>query len=299
MNFYKKIFKSQKLRFKILSALRFISDESMLKLQYFIKCGRKLNLNNPQRYTEKIQWYKLNYRNPVMQQCCDKYAVREYVKLKGLEHILNDLYAVYDSPEHISFDTLPDEFVSKLSNGSSTNILVDNKLNHNLEHVKQRFRDFISQSSTSAGREWCYITDKTPVIVAERYMKDPDQNNMIYDYKFLCFNGVPHYVVLDTDRFSDHRRNIYDMSWNNLHISSDCPCSTSEYPRPDTMDEMIDIAKILSAGFPAVRIDLYSVQGKVYFGEMTFFPWSGYVIFNPDSFDYELGALFELPEKNN
>jgi len=84
-----------------------------------------------------------------------------------------------------------------------------------------------------------------------------------------------------------------------LHISSDCPCSTSEYPRPDTMDEMIDIAKILSAGFPAVRIDLYSVQGKVYFGEMTFFPWSGYVIFNPDSFDYELGALFELPEKNN
>ena len=141
MDFYKKIFRSKKLRFRILSMLRFIPDEPMLKLQYRIKCGRPLNLADPKRYTEKIQWYKLYYRDPVMQQCADKYRVREYVKSKGLGHILNDLYAVYKSPDPIDLEKLPEKFVLKLSNGSGTNRLCKDKSVLNSETVKQMFRD--------------------------------------------------------------------------------------------------------------------------------------------------------------
>lgn len=300
MNFYKKIIRSKKLRFQILSALRFIPDEPMLSLQYWIKCGRRLNLKDPKRYTEKLQWYKLYYRDPVMQQCADKYQVREYVKSKGLGHILNDLYAVFDSPEDICLDSLPDQFVLKLSNGSGTNLLCQDKGLLDLGKVKQQFRDYYAQSGASAGREWVYSTENKPVVIAERYLKDFDQpDEAICDYKFLCFQGEPRFVVYDTQRFTDHKRNIYDIAWNDLCIASDCPCSDVRVPKPDNLQEMLTIAQKLAGDFPAVRVDLYSIQGKIYFGELTFFPWSGYVQYNPDSFDLELGELFVLPDRNN
>lgn len=294
MNFYKKIIRSRKLRFKILAALRFIPDKAMIKLQYRIKTGRKLNLKSPQRYTEKIQWYKLNYRDPVMVECADKYLVRNYIKSKGLESILNELYAVFESPDDINFDGLPDEFVMKLSNGSGTNLFCRGKNELDLPEIKKQFKDFYAQSNASAGREWVYHTDKKPVIVVEKYLDDPDQCGGIHDYKIICFNGVPQCIVHDVDRFSEHKRNIYDVNWNDLNVSSDCQCGKS-IDRPKNLDEMLEIAKILSKGFPAVRVDLYSVRGKIYFGEMTFFPWSGYVVYSPDEFDFELGKKFELP----
>ena len=153
---YKKIFKSKKLRFRILSFLKFIPDKQMLTLQYFIKHHRILNLKNPKRYTEKIQWYKLYYRNPYMQQCADKYTVREYVKSKGLGSILNELYEVFETPSQISFDKLPDRFILKLSNGSSTNYVCDEKSNYNIEDIRNKFKDFMNQTGSSAGREWVY-----------------------------------------------------------------------------------------------------------------------------------------------
>ena len=297
MNGYKKIFSNKRLRFKILSMLRFIPDKQMLQLQYRIKHHRKLNLKEPKRYTEKIQWYKLYYRNPVMQQCADKYQVRRYVESKGLGHILNELYAAFASPEDICLDALPDEFVLKLSNGSGTNLIVSDKSKLNLEQVHQMFRDFEAQRGSSAGREWVYGGKQPSVIVAEELLKDPDRpHGDLCDYKILCFGGNPEYVVYDTDRFTQHRRNIYDTQWNDLHISSDCPCIDAEIPKPETLDEMLEIARTLSADFPAARIDLYSIRGKVYFGEITFFPWSGYVNYEPDSFDFEMGSKFVLPK---
>lgn len=300
MNFYKKIIRSKKLRFKILSMLHFIPDAPMLRLQYRIKCGRKLNLTEPKRYTEKLQWLKLYYRDPVMQQCADKYQVRDFVASRGLGHILNELYAVFSSPEEIQLDRLPERFVMKLSNGSGTNLLCKNKAELDLQQVRQQFRDFYAQSGASAGREWVYSTGKKPVVIAEAYLEDPEQKDgSICDYKFLCFNGVPEYVVYDSQRFSDHKRNIYDTNWKDLRIASDCPCLDAQVAKPENLPEMLEIAKQLSAGFPAVRVDLYSIQGKIYFGEMTFFPWSGYVRYSPDRFDYELGEKFILPERNH
>lgn len=301
MDFYKKIFRARKLRFRILRTLRFVPDKPMLKLQYRVKLGRKLNIDNPERYTEKIQWYKLNYRDPRMQKCADKYAVREYVESKGLGHILNDLYAVFNSPEEISFEALPSEFVLKTSNGSGTNLLVSDKNSFDMKDVKRKFVDFTSQCRACAGREWVYQSDFEPVIVAEKYLKDPSNaGGSLRDYKILCFNGKPHYIICVDGRYTENYCHVvYNTNWEKQNVIIGDSSAAANYDRPDKLPEMISIAETLSADFPAARVDLYCIEGKIYFGEITFFPWSGYMEFTPDSFDLELGKCFELPQKNN
>lgn len=301
MDFYKKIIRSRKLRFRLLSLFRFIPDKTMLKLQYRIKSGRQLNFKNPRRYTEKIQWYKLNYRNPVMQQCADKYLVREYVKSKGLESILNDLYAVFEAPDDIDLTALPEKFVLKLSNGSSTNLLIEDKDKYNLDEIKRRFKDFCAQSGTSAGREWVYNSKQKPVIVAEQYLEDPaNENHTLRDYKIFCFSGKPEYIICVDGRYTDHYCHVvYDTDWNKQNVIIGESSAAANYERPDTLQYMLEIAATLSSEFPFARIDLYSIQGKVYFGEITFFPWSGYMEFEPDEFDFVLGEKFELPHASN
>lgn len=297
MNGYKK-FIPKKMRFKILNFLSFIPDKTMIKIQYRIKLGRRLNLDNPQRYTEKIQWYKLYYRNEKMPICVDKYRVREYIKSKGLGNILVDLYAVYDSQSDIQWERLPEKFILKTTNGSGTNIICKDKTKLSQKALVDRVASFFKQSNASAGREWAYSYVK-PRIIIEQLLEDPNsKDGSINDYKFLCFNGKPEYIVLDVERFTKHKRNIYDINWNDLHIISDCPCSEKEYLPPSNLSDMIEIAKKLSEDFPAVRVDLYSVEGRVYFGELTFFPWSGYVQYEPDSFDFEMGKKFVLPKIN-
>lgn len=296
---YKKIFKSKKIRFAILSALKFIPDKMMLKIQYRIKSGRKLNLNEPKRYTDKIQWYKLYYRNELMRKCADKYTVREYIKEKGYESILNDLYQVFDKPEDIGLDELPEKFVLKLSNGSSTNIVCENKNALNIEEVRSRFKDFVKQANSSAGREWVY-SGGTPKIIAERFLEDPDDENFeLVDYKILCFNGKPEFIICVAGRNGvNYHHVVYDVDWNKIDVKIGSSSFTETYEVPSRFDEMMEIAKTLSADFPAVRVDLYLVKGEIYFGELTFFPWSGYMEFTPDEFDFRLGEEFVLPDKN-
>ena len=285
------------MRFAILKALKFIPDKQMIQFQYWLKLKRKLDLDNPKRYTEKIQWYKLNYRNENMPVCVDKLHVRDYITNKGLEDCLVKLYAVFDRPEDINLDSLPDKFILKTTNGSGTNIICKDKSTLNLEEVIKKVRGFLKQSSASAGREWPY-EQVIPKIIVEELLEDPaSPDGSINDYKFLCFSGNPEYVVLDVDRYTHHKRNIYDTSWNDLHVESDCPCSEKAYEKPSTLDRMLEISKVLCEDFPAVRVDLYSIQGKIYFGELTFFPWSGYVQYTPDEFDFEMGKKFSLPAR--
>lgn len=295
MNGYKK-FVPKKLRFQILKALSFVPDKQMVQIQYRIKTGRKLDLKNPKRYTEKIQWYKLYYRNEKMPMCVDKYRVREYIHSKNLDEILVQLYAVYDRPEEINIETLPDKFILKTSDGSGTNIICRDKSQLSNDKIRAQVNSFIKQSSASAGREWAYSHGNGKIIV-EQLLEDPSTSDgSINDYKFLCFNGKPEYIVLDIDRFTNHRRNMYDTAWNDLHVASDCPCSDEDFQPPENLPDMLMVAETLSKDFPAVRVDLYSIQGKIYFGELTFFPWSGYVLYDPDSFDFKMGEKFILPE---
>lgn len=292
---YKKIIKNQNIRFKILKFLNFIPDKTMVKLQYRIKTGRKLNLKNPQRYTEKLQWYKLNYRNPLMTKCADKYTVREYIESKGLGHILNELYGVYDNVNEIDFDKLPNKFVLKTTNDSDTNIFCKDKANSDLEEIKKKMdKKMKERAQIPLAREWAYNNSKRRII-CEKLLEDKDtKDNSINDYKFLCFNGKPEFIVYDVDRYLGHKRNFYDTTWKYLNISSDCPNFGDIVERPEKLKEMLEIAKILSEDFPAVRVDLYCIQNKIYFGELTFYPWSGYVKFEPDEFDFILGEKFNL-----
>ena len=192
---YKKIIKSRSLRLRILKILSFIPDKLMIKLQYFLKTGRRLNLKSPRRFTEKIQWYKLYYKNPLMIQCVDKYDVREYIKSKGLEDILIPCYGVYDTPDEIDWDALPNQFVMKdtLGGGGTSVIIVKDKTTVDIEDLKKRAAEWvkIDAHNKSGGREWPYYSGKNHRIIIEAMLPSNIDEGGLIDYKFFCFNGEP------------------------------------------------------------------------------------------------------------
>lgn len=291
---YKSFLRSQNLRFKILSFLKFVPDKIMLGLQYYIKLNRKINWRNPQRFTEWIQCYKVKYRNPLMHKCVDKYDVRSYVESKGLKDILVPTYGVYTFKDIINFDSLPQRFVIKTTDGSGgQNIIIcKDKDNLDIQSTIVKLNSWKDKKDVDAGREWAYTGIEESRIIIEKYLENNDNPAAgIPDFKVLCFGGKPRYIIYDCDRFIKHKRNIYDTNWNRIYVDSDCSQKNIEIPKPKNFDELLNVASILSEDFPFVRVDLYDIEGKIYFGEHTFYPWSGYVQFNPDSFDFELGKL--------
>lgn len=295
MDGYKKIINSRHTRMLILNMMRIIPDKQMLQLEYWVKFRRKLNLKNPTRFTEKIQLYKLKYRTEAMVRCSDKHLVREYIKEKGLEDILNTQYCVFETPEQIDLDVLPDKFVLKLSNGSGTNFICRDKSKVDVEVLKKKFKQYVMQVKSNPGREWPY-TQARPVIVAEQFLEDSTrENGSINDYKIFCYDGKPTYIICISDRYTDQVNHlVYDTNWVKQNVASEGARIEEDEPRPDNLDEMLKVAETLSEEFPYARIDLYSIQGKIYFGEVTFFPWSGFMEFEPDEFDFVLGEKFKL-----
>ena len=287
---YKKIIKNQEMRFKILHALRFIPDTWMIEAQYVMKLGRKPNLKQPKRFTEKLQWYKLNYKNPLMTRCSDKLDVRSYIKTKGLEDTLVKLYGVYENVEQIDFDSLPKKFVMKTTNGSGTNIFCKDKSEFSFSNAKSLLKGWLNRDCFSAGREWSYKGIAPRVIVEELLEDESNPYEGINDYKFMCFNGNAKYVVMDVERHVNHRRNLYDIKWNFLDVNTDHPNFGDCVPKPEGLARMTEVANALASEFPFVRVDLYWVNSQVYFGELTFYPWTGYVQFDPDEFDFTLGS---------
>lgn len=294
---YKKIFRSQKLRFLILRYLSFVSDKRMLSWQYKIKLGRNLNFKKPDRYTEKLQLYKMYYRNPLLGECVDKYNVRKYIESKGLSDILNTLYGVYDEVADIDFNKLPNKFVVKSTDGGGgENILIcKDKEKLDIESTKRILKGWKNKKDINAGREWAYTQiDKSRYIIEQLLINENNPKAGISDYKIFCFNGKPYCIVYDIDRYIGHKRNFYDTNWNCLNVSSDCPNFVDDKVKPEGLKEMLLVAEKLSSDFPFVRVDLYYLNHQVYFGELTFYPWSGYVQFDPDEFDFVLGNLFDI-----
>lgn len=295
MDRYKKIIKSAKSRTMILNMLSFIPDKTMLKLQYKVKLGRKLNLENPSRFTEKLQLYKINYKNPLMQKCVDKYLVRSYVKQCGLEDTLVKLIGKYDSVKDIDWGEVPNEFVIKTTHGGGgLNVIVcgDKKKLDFSEVTKKLESGNKTFKTRSGGREWAYYGLPPGIVIEELLLNRENPKAGINDYKIFCYNGNPQYIIVDGDRYIGHKRNFYDVNWNNLKITSDCPAFSDEIQKPKNLGEMLNVARKLSQNFPFVRVDLYDVDGKIYFGEMTFYPWSGYVQFLPDEMDIMFGKEF-------
>jgi uncharacterized protein YutD len=294
---YKRIIRNKEQRIKLLKLTSFVPDSIMLKAQYKIKMKRKLNLKSPQRWTEQIQWYKINYRDPLMLKCADKYEVRAYIEEKGYKNILNKLYGVYNHPSEIKYDSLPEKFVIKTTNGSGTNIICQDKSVLDTKKVNEDLTDWLKRDSYIIGREWSYKGLQPKIIIEEYLEENEDSFNGISDYKFLCFNGQAKYVVFDVDRHTDHKRNIYDIEWNYIDVSTDHPNFGDNVDKPSGFEEMLSIANKLAEDFPFVRVDLYWVNNKVYFGELTFYPWTGYVQFTPDDFDFVLGKEMTLKKR--
>lgn len=292
---YKKLLKSRDLRFKILNILKWIPDRIMLPIQYYIKMGRKCNLTNPQRWTEKIQLYKMNYRNPILHKCVDKYEVREFVRSKGCGESLIPLYGVWENAHDIDFESLPPKFVLKTTNGGGglDVYLIKNKNNIDQHSIVNSLNHDL-KIGTNGGREWAYSGISVPRIICEELLINKSTPEAgVEDFKILCFKGIPHYIIVDKDRYTEHKRNFYTPEWDRVNITTDHEQFESDYPKPKNLEGMLDVARKLSADFPFVRVDLYNIDGKIFFGELTFYPWSGYVQFTPDSFDFELGQLID------
>jgi len=299
---YTKIIPSRKARLAILSMLSFIPDEPMVRLQYRIKLGRKLNLKNPQRFSEKMQWYKLRYRNPDMIRCVDKYDVRFYVEEKGLSSILIPCYGVYDSVEDVDWDALPNQFVMKdtLGGGGVSVVIVKNKAEEDLNKLKRIAGGWtkINAHRRGAGREWPYYSGKNHRILFEAYVESDPASGGLVDYKFFCFNGRAEYLYVITDRELGNGAcfGVFDAQFKQLPVArKDERRMERIVEKPGNYETLKQVAEKLADQYPEVRIDLYDQDGTILFGEITFYDGSGYVMFEPDEFDYELGKAFKLP----
>ena len=275
---------------------RLISDETAIRRYYRKKSGgSEVNLERSVRFSEKLQWYKLHHRDPLMQRCADKYAVRGYLEEIGYGHLLNEIYGVYSKAAEIDFRALPQQFVLKAAHGSGFNIIVKDKSKLNLWQTRLMLASWLRQEISWSGREWVYH-GMPRRIVAERFLQD--ETGELRDYKFFCFNGVPRFMQLEVGRFTDHNtRNFYDMDWQLMPFGKELPHNPDIHvEKPAKFEEMKEIARALCKPFQYVRVDLYQVGGKVYFGELTFFPAGGAPDFVPDEYDTVVGNMWHLEE---
>lgn len=302
---YKKIIKSREMRGRILLLLSFIPDSMMLRLQYFIKFSRWLNLKNPMRFSEKMQWYKLYYKNPLMIQCVDKYDVRSFVKEKGLEDTLTKCYGVFENVDDIDFEVLPERFVIKdtLGGGGNSVIIVKNKEELDIKKTKERMQRWLEApvNIRRGGREWPYYSGKKHRITIEEYLEDEAERSLA-DYKFYTFDGKTCYVQYLTDRVLGKgimTEGILNREFELTDIKGvdHQQLAKEDVCKPENYAQMLELAERLGKDFPFARVDLYNVNGRIVFGEITFFPASGYKAFSDDAFDFELGEKFVLPQK--
>lgn len=262
---------------------------------YRKKLGREMNWDNPTSYTEKIQYEKLNGRMDEKVQLADKYRVREWVKERIGEEYLIRLLGVWKKSDEIDFDNLPNKFVLKTNCSSGDVVIVKDKSmlsQKDIRNIRKKLEFYLHCKYGVDTGEFQYALME-PVIVAEEFVEHHGDD--LPDYKFLCFDGVPVYCWVDTNRYSNHKRNVYNLKWE-LQPWNQERYGTTYYPlkAPDNFDKMIEIAAKLSAGFSHVRVDLYNVNGKIYFGEMTFTNGSGFEPIIPQEADEMLGNLWKL-----
>ena len=289
---YKRIISNTELRLKIIQCLRFIPDIPYLKMVYWIKTGKKLNLNPPITFCDKMNWLKLYDVHPEYTDLADKIKVREHVKSILGKDICIPLLGWWDNYDAIDFNSLPNEFVLKCNHDSGSVKVIHDKEQIDHKALKKFYTARLKENSFVDGREYPY-RDIKPCILAEKYMV-PDGSNDIEDYKFFCFNGEPVILVVATDRSTDCKFDFYDMDFNHLDIVNIHPQSGRIIEKPKSFEEMKEIARKLSAGMKFVRMDLYEIEGKVYFGEYTFYHAGGFWPMHPDEWEIRLGDLIKI-----
>lgn len=273
------------------------SDEWFIKTKYRLKMGKSLNLQDPQSFTEKLQWLKLYYRQPLYPTLVDKYEVKDYVsKLIGYEYVIPTL-GVWDTFDEIDFSNLGKQFVLKTTHagGSSGVVICKDVKDFDFNEARKKLQRSLCCETFWIIREWPYKMVKHRII-AEKLLESSDGD--LKDYKFYCFNGEPKVVLVASNRFTTHNFNYFDMDFKDLPITScDGPRSEKPIACPDNFEKMKDLCKTLSKGIPHVRVDLYNVDGKIYFGELTLYDSSGYDYMSSEKWNNQFGRWLTLPEK--
>jgi len=295
-NKFVKAFENPKLALIVLlDKLAFLfPDKLFLKIKYFLVTEKHLNLKEPKTFNEKLQWLKLYDRKSTYTKMVDKAEAKKYVAgIIGEEHIIPTI-RIYNSFEEIFFEELPDQFVLKTTHDSGGVIICCDKQTFDIVAAKRKINKHLKINSFYRTREWPY-KNVQPRIIAEKYMVD-ESGYELKDYKFFCFDGKVHYIQVDFDRHINHKRNIYNTSWDLQDFTIQYPNDINhKIPKPESLDNMISFANKLSEGFSHLRVDFYTINGDIYFGELTFYHGSGTESFVPEEWDYKFGSLLKLP----
>lgn len=279
-------------------ALAFVSDIDDIRNTYRKRYHHEIDLAHPETFCEKLQWLKLFYRDPVMVRCADKYEVHQYLDEIGMGYLGNEVYGVYDNANDINYDSLPEKFAAKATHGSGWNLICKDKSKLDWKKAVNTMNSWLKLDTFVFGREWHY-RDIKPRIVVEKFL----DHEPLYDYKLMCFNGVPQYVQLNNDLDDKHYVDFYDIeSWTHLPITyMGFERSPRDIDRPAQLYEMVELATKLSQRFPFVRVDFYNFDEKIILGELTFFPSSGLRPITPEEYQYDetFGKLLTLPEPNH
>lgn len=286
-----------------LERLSFLIPKALyLKLQFILRMGYKLDLKNPKTFSEKLQWLKLYYRDPSYYTLVDKYEVKKYVSIAAGQKYVIPTIGVWDKPEDINWESLPEQFVLKTTHGGGRCGVVICKDKSNLDRNKaiSDLNDSMKHDISKSFLEWPY-SGVAKKIIAEEYMEQEDGTEL-KEYKFFCFDGVPLFLYV---RHKDNETgetfvNYINPDWSPSYIKrSDIRSSETLPPKPIPLGEMLSLAKKLSKGICFARIDLYEINGNVYFSEITFFPSSGLLPFDSKQTDLKIGGLLKLPQRNN
>ncbi|AOY75608.1 ATP-grasp fold amidoligase family protein [Clostridium formicaceticum] len=273
-----------------------ISDVSIIKKRFKERLGREVELNNPIKYNDKLQWLKLNWHDPIATKCADKYEVREIIEERIGSEYLNELIAVYESIDDIDIDKLPEKFVLKGTHGSGFNMICADKSNINWHDKFKVMSRWFRKNYYWQNREPVYKNIK-PRIICEKFLVQ-NGGDELRDYRFFCFNGEPKFITVDfsiTDK-KKTRRNLYDLQWNLMDAEISYPKEMNiKVDKPEKFEEMIELSRKLSSGFSHARVDFYYIDNKIIFGEITFFHQSGMGKISPEEFEITMGNWLELP----
>ena len=273
-----------------------LPDKLYVKLKYRVVCNSKLNLKHPKTFNEKLQWLKLNDRKEIYTTMVDKYAVKKYISdIIGEEYVIPTL-GIYDKYDDIDFDSLPDMFVIKCTHDSGGGLVIcrdKSQLDH--KWAKNKIEKSLKYNYYWNCREWPYKNVPRRILV-EKYMEDnSNKGKNLNVYKIFCFNGEPKiFQVIQNDKTQDETIDYFDADWNLLKMKQSYPNSAIPLNKPQRVNEMIDIAKKLSNGFPFLRVDLYEINGSIYFSELTFYSDAGFGKFQPPEWDDKLGEWIKL-----
>lgn len=271
-----------------------VSDETFLKVLFKIKVGYWPNLKKPKSYNEKIQWLKLNYKQPEYTQMVDKIAAKKYVaRIIGDKYIIPTI-GIWNDIHEIDWDKLPSRFVLKASHDSGGVVVCKDKSKLDISEAKALLSGAGKKDYAKYNKEYVYH-DVPHRFIAEKYMED-ESGFELKDYKIFCCDGVPKYLFVATGRQQhDTRFDFYDCNFNHLPVLNGHPNADVWPAKPKNFEEMLEVAAKLSKGMPEVRVDLYNINGRIYFGELTFFHWSGLTPYEPREWDYKFGETIKLP----